>query len=665
MINEWYYRKQTGDAGLNKNPARIKDLGEHSIRIFIREVLQNNLDAAQEGKPVNVSIRLHEWKKNEVESFFQFVGKGHIDLLKQSAIEAHPSVAPYLKECVEIINGKKSTFYTVIVEETNCIGLTGPVRETKQEKSHFDALMRKIENNEAKKETSNTGGTHGKGSSIFTYTSLLWTWFSYTNLSKPWYDPVANIYHRKRFIGRCMLAPFFDSEKNESLLGDGWFCDLEKLTSERIDAYPFINEKADAFASKLGIPLRNNDQGTTFFIPFFRPEIENGSEEITLEILQKKFVEQVLQNWFIPIYNDQLTVCISSDSESTKIDKSYLSSVKELKFKLQLLDWYEKGCPPGDKKFLREPIEIEVPALKKVLLDERTGFAKERQKAKADLIIRVLDEDENFKDNWQTINKVALCRNKGMIINDESVFEHKSLRTESILLGGLMTKAYLPPDEKVLEKRKHFDLFLAYSENPAHNTWCRTPNDYERCFLDRFEGKRPKPEASINHLFNEISRIFKKLVEDESEEKGKQDICSVFKKLARLKSRGDEHGAKALFHMRTIQDDIDSEGGYLFTRRIISAIETSNIEVFFKSCIDSLEGDKDKDFEYLGIREFADLQILDSNNEIICEGINPKISLSPNEEIIVKIRTCKIDKNPLFKNVEPFIKCYAKELTND
>lgn len=659
MAEKWYYRKQTGDAGLNRKPPRLKDLGEHSIRIFVREVIQNNLDAAEEGKSVTVEIKIREWKKKEVENFFEFVGKEHIELLKKSATDPDPSVAPYLKDCVEIINRKKVSSFLIVVEETNCIGLLGPVRETKNEKSHFDALMRKVENNEAKKETTNTGGTWGKGSSIFTYTSLLWTWFSYSKLSNPWFDEKTKIEHRKRFIGRTMIAPFFDVPLNESLLGDGWFCDTEKLQTEKIDAYPFINRQADEYAEKLGLTIRDT-AGTTFYIPFFKPQLENGSEEVSLEILQNEFLEQVMQNWFIPIYNGMLTVKITTDSDTIEINKRYLHTVPELKFKLQLLDWYENDCPPDDKRFIKEQIEIEVPGLKDDFVNDRTQFGKARQRAKSDLIIRVLNEDEDFTDTWQTVNKVALCRNKGMIINYEGLFENKTLRTESIFLGGLMAKYEVVPD-----KQKHFDLFLAYAENPAHNTWCRSANDYDRCFLDRFEGRRPKPEASINHLFNEIYRVFKKLLEEDSEQKENKDICTIFKKLAKLKSRGDDTTGKALFFMRTLEDEIDSEGRYIFTKRIISASEENDIEVYFKSYVDTLEGEKDKDFEHLGIKEFSNIEIINSTDEIISEGNNPKIHLGPKEDMVVKIRTCKIDKNPFFKNVEPFIKAYAKVITNE
>jgi len=657
MTHNWHYRKQTGDAGLNRKPPRLKDLGEHSIRIFVREVLQNNLDAAEQGKPITVEITISEWKRKEAESFFEFVGKEHIALLRQSAADPDPSVAPYLKDCIEIINGKQQSSFLIVVEETNCIGLIGPVRESKNEKSHFDALMRKLENNEAKKETTNTGGTWGKGSSVFTYTSRLWTWFSYSTLSKPWLDSDAKVEHKKRFIGRCMLAPFFDESKNESFLGDGWFCD----TDNKIDAFPFVNSKADEFAQKLGLsPRASNSSGTTFYIPFFRPQLESGSDQIDIDVLQKEFVVQVLQNWFIPIYNGVLNVKIATGNRIVEIDRNYLQGVPELKFKLQLLGWYENGCPPEDKRFQKTRIEIDVPALKQDFIDEKTQFAEARQKAAADLAIRILDEDEDFNDGWNTINKLALCRNRGMIINDEVfIGESKTLRTESILFGGLMARP-----ENAPAKQKHLDLFLAYSENPAHNTWCRSANDYDRCFLDRFEGRRPKPEASINHLFGEIYRAFKKLLEQDTEQKENKDICTIFKKLAQLKSRGRDTDGKTLFFMRSLNDEIDSEGRYIFTRKIISNVE-KNIEIGFRSYIDSLEGEKDKDFDHLGIKEFSDLEIIDGGSHLIGEGNNPKIVVAPKTEMVVKIRTCKIDKNPYFKNVEPFIKISAREVSNE
>lgn len=658
-MKNWHYRKQVGDAGMNSNPERLKDLGTHSIEVFVREVIQNNLDAAEQDKEVTVEFRILEQNKQEIESFLNFIGKEHIDLLKKSTAEAADNVAPYLKDCIEIIEGKKKSAFSIVVEETNCIGLIGPVRGTKNNKSHFDALMRKIEDNEAKKETSNTGGTWGKGSSIFTYTSMIWTWFSYTKLSKPWSGPNNPIEHRKRFIGRSMFAPFFDEPTNEGIVGDGWFCDTEKLEKEKIDAYPFINEKADQFAEKLGLNIRQKT-GTTFYIPFFNPKFENENQDINLQSIKKEFEEQVLKNWFIPICNKLLTVKVTTEAGTTTIDKHYLNSVNELKFKLQLLDWYDKDCPLGDERFIKERIQIETPSLKEDFINKRTNFAKSKHKTQADLIIRVLDEDEDFKDSWDTSNKVALCRNKGMIINNEETIKNDTIRTESILLSGLMAK--LEPD---LNKRKHLDLFLAYSENPAHNMWCRTAKDYDRCFLDRFKGKRPKPEASINHLFNQIETVFRKLLDEDVVQKENKDVCSIFKKLARLNLRGGDRTVKTLFHMRKVSDEIDSQGRHIFTRRIISNSELSDIDVYFKSYIDSLEGEKDKDFEHLGIKEFREIEILNTADEFIDAGSIPIINLRPMEEIIVKIRSCKIDNNPNFKNVEPLIKAFAKLSTNE
>jgi len=656
MNAEWYYRKQDGDAGLNRKPPRLKDLGEHSVEIFVREVIQNNLDAGQQGKEVSVSFKLHQWSKTEAQKFLEFLGTQHIEHLKKSTIDPDPSVNPYLIECKDILKGKDSKYFTVIVEEKNCFGLLGPIRSS-EGKSHFDALMRKVENNEAKKETTNTGGTWGKGSSIFTYTSSLWTWFAYTKLSEPYYDANQQITHDKRFIGRCMIPPFFDSETNKSFLGDGWFCDIEPFNKSGIDAHPFINSDADHFANKLGIPIRYNEPGTTFFIPFFKPKMENINSSYNLKSLYDEFVKQVVQNWYIPIFNKSLSVTVSIDDDEIIINKNFLSSVPELKFKLQLLEWYSKGCPLIDKSYIKEEIEVEVPALQSDFLNQRVDFAKKRQKVKADLLIRLIDEDEDFSNKWDTVNKIALTRNKGMVINNEKILDHPSIRIESIFFGGL-----LGISEQDLGKRQHLDLFLAYSENPAHNEWCRSPNHYDRCFLDRFEGRRPKPEASINSLFNEFGKIIKKLVEDDSPNKSNKDICDIFKKIAKLKSQGPDPGGKTLLKLRKIDDRIDSEGRYLFIRRLISSRSDGKLEVSIKSFIDTLEGDKDKDFEILGISEYSHLELLNDKNEIISAGECPKIELEPCQEIIITIRTCKIDSNPNFSNIEPVLKVFAKKL---
>jgi hypothetical protein len=656
MDNNWHYRKQEGDGGLNRKPPRFKDLGEHSVGIFVREVLQNNVDAAIAGKPLSVEFKINEWAKTEIENFFDVTGHAHIELLKNAAINPDPSIVPFLKENKKIITKKVTQAFSLIVEETNCIGLTGPLRGSNNEKSHFDALMRKVENNEAKKETTNTGGTWGKGSSIFTYTSNLWTWFAYTYLSTPWTDKNNNLVHQKRFMGRCMIAPFYDVAKQESYLGDAWFCDVKKFSAEKIE-YPFINDAADDLALKLGLKVRQ-EPGTTFFIPFFNPVYENENKKSDINQITEEFIVQILKSWYIPIFNNVLTVKVSNNTNLTVIDKDYLKKVPELRFKLELLEWYNNDCPPN-KLFHNGVIEIEVPALNNdfILSDNRLKFAKDRQKVKSDMIIRILSDDEDFNDNWNTINKAALCRNKGMIVNNEILTESKAIRAEIILLTGLMAK-----HELSLEKQQHSDLFFAYSENPAHNIWCRKLEDYSQCFLERFEGKRPKPEASINALFNEAHRILKKLIEEDNEQRDNKDICSIFKKLARLKSTGEDAGRTSLFSLRKIADEINGDGKYVFTRKLISNSIESSIEVNFKTYIDSLEGEWDKNFDLLGIPEFNNLTIFDENDIPLSQGQNPKINIAANEVKIIKIQTCAIDMNPSFKNIEPIIKVSAKTI---
>ncbi len=651
MKENWHYRKQIGDAGLTKIPPRIKDLGEHSVRIFVREVIQNNLDAAINGEKVSLTIKVDEWDSVKIAEFFGFIGVDHIELLRRANKMADPGISPYLKACSQIINGKTERAILISVEERNCIGLIGPVRQTEKEKSHFDSLMRKVEDNGAKKETSNTGGTWGKGSSIFTYTSNLWTWFAYSKLSVPWQDINTNIEHKTRFIGRCMLAPFFEEEDNTSYLGDGWFCDIK----QKIDAYPFLNEHADRFAKQLGIERNVENYGTSFYVPFFKPLYDSGVEIQSIQDIEKEFISQVMQNWFIPIYYEELEVIVKSEFNTLIINKEFIQSVQELKFKLQIIDWYDKGCPP-DSRFLREEIEIELPKLKADFITDKNKFTKTKKKSKADFLIRIIDEEEIFIDNWKTVNKVALCRNRGMIVNDEELVPGSVFRTESILFGGLLARC-----ETLLEARKHQDLFLAYSENPAHNTWCRDKKDYDKCYLERFEGQNPRPTFYINNIFIQIIKIFKKIFNEEAEDKENHVICSIFKKLAKLKSHGNSQGEQSIFAIRKLEElEIDLQGRYIFRRRIISNSEKSKIEILFSPYLSTLEGEINSDFDALDVPEFNEIDILDMGNNLLYSGNKANIILEPRQEIDIKIRTCSIDTNPYFKNIDPLIKISGK-----
>ena len=91
-----------------------------------------------------------------------------------------------------------------------------------------------------------------------------------------------------------------------------------------------------------------------------------------------------------------------------------------------------------------------------------------------------------------------------------------------------------------------------------------------------------------------------------------------------------------------------------------SESQPESVRVDFKSYIDSLEGETNKDFDNLGIADFETIELFDKAGNEIGNGNNPFILLSHGESITIKIRTCNIDGNSLFKNLKPVIKTSGK-----
>jgi hypothetical protein len=651
MEKNWTYIERTGDAGLPKRPPRFKDLGEHSIEIFVRELIQNSLDAQfDNSKPVSINIKIEEWDRGDINDFFKLIGKDYLSSFEKSYEKAIADVKPKMTSGVNLIKGKKNKSFALTIEEHNCIGLTGSIRGL-TEKSNFNSLMRKTDDNEVKKESlSNSGGTWGKGSSVYIYSSDLWMWFCYTLLSKPNSEDFTPA-EKTRFMGRAILSPYYAVDEGKGYWGDTWFC--EKDT----DVFPYANEKADAFAEIFGLNKRTDSPGCTFFIPFFNTFLTDPK----LDDVANEFESQILKNWFIPIYNGNLEVSISDNNGLLhKIDKEYLKNIEQLKFKLQILDWHKQGCPP-DERFIWEKYEIDVPPLKKEYIGSNNKFAEQRQKVKFDLLLRKIDEDEDFENEWDTINKVYLARNRGMLVDNYKPFDLTSIKTESILFTGLLS---FSESDKL--KKQHLDLFLAYAENPAHNKWCTSSKDYNSCFLDFFEGKNPYPENVVRKVFDEIFKSFKKLFDEERKPEISKDICSIFKKIARLKVIGEASGGVSFYSMRTPSNVtnpiVDEEGRYIFTYLIKSNQKEKSISISFKPLLQSLEGETDKEFDLLGIPDFKNLILKDEYEDSIISG---DLILGPQEEKLVEIKTCKIIGVPAFKNLETIIKSNAKINSNE
>ncbi|HKR06623.1 MAG TPA: hypothetical protein VJY62_18460 [Bacteroidia bacterium] len=660
----WHFNVRKNDAGFDPNSSRRKDLGEHSIRTFTREFDQNSNDVPfHKDRPVILEYRVIEHSKNDVKELKQNLGKDFIDKFLKSYEEANTDEKEGLKQGYDLLTTDAPCFSLLVIEK-NCKGLTGPEElRNKNESSNFDALCRKINTNV--KETSTSGGTWGKGSSIYTFSSAFRTWFAYSNLSEEWNE------QKRRFIGRTQLSPYVDygdgSEK-ECFDGNGWYC------REGKEGLPFINEKADAEAEKFYMPLRSEDDyGTSFFIPAFISNIENP----THKKISDEIISQTLQNWYIPIYEGKLIIKVVLESGGlVTIDKEYLyTPIEPLKYKLEILDWYYKEREEN-ARFNMKRITIEVPALKESSRkDRKIDYASKPQKINFDLVIRKLDEHEKFENDWQTINKTALVRNKGMLIsnyynNKLDFLTDQEIRTEAILFSGLMTKSGYNE-----EGQKHADLFLGYSENADHNQWCSDDLKVNtESYLERFEdlprskGRPMKASRVIYELLNtEIYNAYREFFAEARKRETNDEICQIFQKLASLKVKGRKQERKSLVSItKNLKYDnypeIGADGSFVYHLIVERKDKEKNVIVSFNPLLESLEG-KTSDFEELGVAEFEIITLIDDDKgKVLEQGKSPAILLNEkNESFKVAIKTCSIAKNNSFKNLQPLIRISIQE----
>ncbi len=103
----WDYTRTKSNKSLSKKPPRYKDLA-HDIKTFVRELIQNCLDARfNESIPVEIIIRIQKWGKSEIKDFLNLLGEEHIALLKKSYDKARPEVKLQMQEGYDIHSGKK------------------------------------------------------------------------------------------------------------------------------------------------------------------------------------------------------------------------------------------------------------------------------------------------------------------------------------------------------------------------------------------------------------------------------------------------------------------------------------------------------------------------------------------------------------------------------
>lgn len=664
------YKISPGTAGNSDLPQRYDDLPSHNIEVFQSENIQNILDAKSHKKEcVEIHYELTKLNSLARSNLKSLLGNKFFEKLKLSFDKCEAQDIEDQVKRVKLAFGNEDKWYALTITEKNTTGLLGD--ETGREKgSNYHALMR--HNNKSEKEEV-SGGTFGKGSSVYTYSSGLWLWFAYSVLETAWEET------KVRFIGRGMIAPFTDREGNQSFDGPLWYSRREKK-NDYINGYPqqglpYINQAAHNEAIKFGLKRREeNDPGTTYFIPVFWPD-GISKDEMCADTILLQLKHEIIKRWFVPIYNEQLKCNIKiSDTESdVVIEKRDLYTIPELRYKLEILDWYNNGAENSDKRFLQKKIEVKLPILTKsqqIKLSNKYGkkIGHQSHKVYIDLVARVLnDDDDNFKgflddEKIGTINRVALIRNKGMIINhypyhtkskEDLIKITDEKRFEAILFAGKMCKIKHKDEET-----NHLEMFLSFAENPAHNEWIHNSNDLHRCNLKRFQERPvPYPVSRVGSIFNSIYRIIAEFFPKDDNPPVKKEICSFWRQLYKLPAAGDRGGGEARYSYETIQEGFNSDGQYSWRLKVRSLNTEKRVKLTFNHYLSSLEGPVQSKEEYakLGVPEFEELNIYEDGKQTKEVILEYDIFSEAGIDKELEIMTCKVTGNNLFKNMNPVL----------
>jgi hypothetical protein len=664
------YKISPGTAGNSDIPDRYDDLPSHNIEVFQSENVQNILDAKSKNKDcVEIYYDIKKLAQSERQNLRSLLGINFFDTLKRSFDKCEAQDIEQQVEKIKLALQNEDKWYSLIITEKNTTGLLGD--ETGKEKgSKYNALVRHT-NKSVNSEVS--GGTFGKGSSVYTYSSGLWLWFAYTVLETPWKDD------KVRFSGRGMIAPFIDRDGNRSYDGPLWYARRETpnefIGGNPQQGLPYVGKEAHKEAQNFGIPLRDeNDPGTTYLIPVFWPE-GIGKEEMNAETISRELKNEIIKRWFVPIYTEKLKCFINIvGDEDTRISitKKDLFEIPELKYKIEILEWYINGADKEDKRFRQEQIKLKLPVLirsQQKIAEERFGkkIGHKENIGYLDLVVRILSEDEkNFKgfldeEKIGTVNRVGLIRNKGMIVNHypyHSKYKEDFKKDigennfEAILFAGKINNS--GQSEEVIN---HMEMFLSYAENPAHDEWIHNDRDLNRCHLKRFEDRPfPVPVSRVYSIFNRLYGLVAELFPKDDKPPEKNEICQFWRKLYKLPGAGDDKGGKRNFDYETLQEGFDREGRYMWKLKVLSTVP-KKVKLEFGHYINTLEGAVRGKDEYsnLGISEFDELFVMENGTpvqEILLEFDNAEEKGIPKE---IEVKTCRLTSNNLFKNMNPVL----------
>lgn len=472
---EFYRRGEAGDA-YAASQSRIIIEGDHTIspfEIFVREVLQNSLDAALADSQVSVHFRLRKIAQPAPrESFLKALGwtKLRERVAAANRVRKERNEPAEFGEPQQLEHGVLSVLE---ISERNTIGLVGleAVRTEKDERrwpgeppKAYIALARDDARRE--KQGLGSGGTYGLGKAVLWAASQIQTVAFFSRLSQP----ADNTMHRA--AAQARLGPHFLNGEPFRGLGyggdmrDGW-------------CRPARNDAAQALASQFGIERREapTDSGTTILIPFWmQPEAD--VDGLPTHVLLARYAAR----YFWPaIIENRLSVTTEADDGNNDDAARYLDHYQPFVELYQRVKADSRGARDAEP----EKISFTVPA----------GPPPRTDAAQKTFLIAAMAEvagDGQVREDFK--RKVACIRGQGMVVGYAKMTGNTLVRPfVGLALGGRAGD----PSQKGLRG----DVLLGFSEYVTHTKW-----DEKSASLRHWPAARP----IVRELLKEVRDYFER-----------------------------------------------------------------------------------------------------------------------------------------------------------
>ena len=425
---------------------------EGRIDIFVREVVQNSLDARlSDDVPVDIRFRIVELDDRKCDEFLESIKWD--SLLDNLVAVPEPRGGHAIQSALEGIK-KDRKLRLLIVEDRGTKGLNGAEqRRSDEEKNSFCALVR--DELYSDKDDSDAAGSFGLGKSV------LW---SYSSLKTVLFGSVPSSpevgYEGVRFIGRASL-PYHETDIDGPVTGDGWLGVVNELGNGQRRADSAWGERASRLAKNCFCPRMREESGlSTVVIGFSEPGDEDRPG---LEVAQS-IVNAGVESFWPSIVDERLHIHVTVECNENLVKTYELDSTSMVAYQpaIDLLTAYRQRSLE-QLEFLNEPGDQAVRWIP-ISVPERISTESPHSAfdGRVPVLVRLLDDSSDID---QIRDRIFRFRRSGMVV--------RSSLGANLSIAAKPYVAVVPVGVAASggAENERIEYFLRAAEPPEHNEW--------------------------------------------------------------------------------------------------------------------------------------------------------------------------------------------------